>query len=69
MDLELRSPPGSCIVIFEKKAINTTTWRNFMISETVENVKEKIRKVVNDLNEHISRPLQKYLLEMIPDCF
>ena len=40
-----------------------------MISETVENVKGKIRKIVHDLNEHISKPQQKYLLEMIPGCF
>jgi len=40
-----------------------------MISETVENVKGKIRKIVHDLNEHISKPQQKYLLEIIPGCF
>lgn len=40
-----------------------------MISESLENVKGKLRKIVHDLNEHISKPQQKYLLEMIPGCF
>ncbi len=40
-----------------------------MISETVENVKGKIRKIVHNLNEHISKPQQKYLLEMISGMF
>lgn len=40
-----------------------------MISEIRKNVKEKLIKIVHDLNEHISKPQQKYLLEMITGCF
>ena len=40
-----------------------------MICEITKNVKEKIKKITNDLNDHISRVQQKYLLEMIPGCF
>lgn len=40
-----------------------------MIHEITKNVKEKITLMIRELNDHLTRPMQKYLIEMITGCF
>ncbi|WP_216086524.1 hypothetical protein [Calditerrivibrio nitroreducens] len=57
------------MMILDKKATITTNWRYFMIYEIAENVKRKILILTQNLNDYITRPQQKYLIEMVSGVF
>jgi hypothetical protein len=56
-------------MILTKKATITTKWRQFMIGEITKNVKEKMLNIARNLHDYLTKPQQKYILEMISGCF